>query len=242
MSGPGGEAELDEERRAHARLVEAEAGRRRLSGEIDVAADLDRVASDLAVLRRCLCGECAPLEARAAVGRLGELVLLARTIAEGETPLQTGVRGGSDLLALSDAEQLVAREAKATAAIRVRALPARLGQSRLGVAWAVDPRSGERVRAKQGAIPYTGRDAASLGIPIDAGENLPYRLLFAALRAGGAWGVSDWYSVDIRRDETRATLYAHGEPEAVAQTLDLARGSLDAVLGALDAAGAAVVG
>jgi hypothetical protein len=193
------------------------------------------------VVARCLAGECSATQARPAIGRLGELVLLARTVAEGETPLQTGIRGGSDLLALSDAGQLVAREAKATASRRVRRLPPWLGQSRLGFALATDPATGAVVRARQGTIPYTGRDAQRIGIPIDAAENLPYRLLFVAFRAGGAWGASDWYSVDIRLDPTRTRLYAHGEPEPVDETLGLADGTLSGLLAAIDAAEAAVV-
>jgi hypothetical protein len=189
----------------------------------------------------CLAGECFATEARPAVGRLGELVLLARIVAEGETPLQTGIRGGSDLLALSDAGQLVAREAKATAARRVRRLPEWLGPWRLGVARATDPATGAVVLAKQGTIPYTGRDAQRIGIPIDAAENLPYRLLFVALRAGGGWGASDWYSVDIRLDPTRRRLYAHGDRELVADTLGLADGTLAGLIAALDAARAEIV-
>jgi len=190
---------------------------------------------------RCLASECSATEARRSIGRLGELVLLARTVAEGETPLQTGVRGGSDLIALSDAGQLVAREAKATASRRVRRLPPWLGPWRLGWALATDPATGAVVRARQGTIPYTGRDAQRIGIPIDAAENLPYRLLFVAFRAEGSWGASDWYSVDIRLDPTRTRLFAHGEPEPVAHTLGLADGTMTGLLTAIEAAEAAVV-
>jgi hypothetical protein len=177
----------------------------------DRAVALVGVAHDLDVVRMCLTGACSALSARSAIGRLGELILVARSVAEGETPLRTGVRGGSDLIALSDAGQLVAREAKATAAKTAHVLPPSVGDWRLGRAWSIDPATGVRVRARQGTIPYTGRDAVGLGLPVDAGENLPYRLLFVSLRADDPWGASDWYSIDIRRDPERRRLYAHGE-------------------------------
>ena len=195
---------------------------------------LERTADDLEIIASCLGGDLPPQGARHAAGRVGELVLLARAIAEGETPLRTGARGGSDLVAVSPAEQLVASDAKATLSIRAHSLPATLAASRLGRAWATDPATGMPFLASQGSIPYAGRDADRIGIPIDAAENLPYRFLFVVYRAGAAWGASDWYSVDVRLDPSRRRLYAHDHLEAVSQTLGFDDKSANGLLAALD--------
>lgn len=202
--------------------------------------DSRRAIGDLRLIHQRLLGRRTAHEAAHAAGRIGELVLIARAVAEDNVPLRAGRRGYSDLLAVNSGGQFVAFDAKATTSMGRNALPQSMSLSRLGLARVVDPQTGEVAIARQGSAAYTGRDAEQMTLPADAGELTPYAFLHIGFAVGtDRWGVSDWFSDAWYPSDVPdgPGLRAHQQPEAVHVTLGFDDGSFTGMLTALDTLG-----